>query len=370
MNTLSSHVKLMINDQSRRMHKITRVMMPPSAQDQDRDISDFAMRALVVAAMTGAAILLWRLSELVLVAFASILIAVAWRGGAEPLATGLKMPRPLCLSILAFVFALSVSLTIYLFGAKISAQYDELALDIPDSLATIRKTVESHPWGHLVERFLQGADFSGVTAPFARHVASMIGTIGQALTYAFVALLGGAYLAFDPERHIRGFLALSPRNWRAKFRGFFELSGAKLRHWLFVQLFAVIFNGVAASFGLWLGGVAAPIALGTLSGAFAFIPYAGSIVAMAIGAVAALPQGSAMAFYAGGVIGAASFVEGYFITPFLQSRALSLPPIVLIFAMLAFGILFGPVGLILAAPATIVTATAIETMQAREEEYS
>jgi predicted PurR-regulated permease PerM len=351
----------------RKIRIIVKVVMSPSAQD--REISDFAARVLVLAAMVGAAILLWRLSELVLLAFASVLIAVAWRGCGELIAAALKIPRPLSLLIVAFVFVLLVALPLYLFGAKLSAQYDELALDVPESLTAIKTAIESHPWWHFVQPFLPGADLSGVTAPFARHVASVIGTIGQVLTYAFVALLGGAYLAFDPDRHIRGSLALSPRNWRDGFRRFFERSGSRLRQWLSVQLFAVVFNGVAASIGLWLGGVVAPVALGTLSGALAFIPYAGSIAAMAIGALAALSQGSAEALYAAGVIGAASFVEGYFLTPYLQSRALSLPPIVLIFAMLAFGALFGPIGLILAAPATVVTATALETMQAREEHY-
>src|SRR5262249_60165067 len=90
-------------------------------------------------------------------------------------------------------------------------------------------------------------------------------------------------------------------------------------------------------------------------------PYVGTIIAMAIAALAALPQGGAFAFYALVVIGIVSVIEGYFITPYIQSKALSLPPVILVFAIFAFALLFGTLGVILAAPLTVVLKVALDT---------
>jgi predicted PurR-regulated permease PerM len=119
-------------------------------------------------------------------------------------------------------------------------------------------------------------------------------------------------------------------------------------------------NGSEPGIGIWVFGVDGAAALAMLGGLLSFIPYVGTIVAMLIAALAALPQGPAFALYALMVFGAVSFVEGYFITPYIQKRTLSLPPVVLIFAIFAFGILFGTLGVILAAPLTVVLLVALD----------
>ena len=61
------------------------------------------------------------------------------------------------------------------------------------------------------------------------------------------------------------------------------------------------------------------------------------------------------------VLGSTSTIEGYFITPYIRSKTLSLPPVVLIFAIFAFTILFGTLGIILAAPLTVISIAALDT---------
>ena len=82
--------------------------------------------------------------------------------------------------------------------------------------------------------------------------------------------------------------------------------------------------------------------------------YFGSVVALVIAALVALPHGVGTAALAALAVGGASFVEGYLITPFLQGRSLMVPPIVLLFFILVFGALFGAMGVALAVPATVV----------------
>jgi predicted PurR-regulated permease PerM len=127
-----------------------------------------------------------------------------------------------------------------------------------------------------------------------------------------------------------------------------------------LQLYVVAMNAVFAGAALWVFGVPAPLALATISGALALIPYFGSMIALVIGALVALPHGGETAALAALAIGGASFVEGYLITPFLQSRSLSVPAVVLLFCMLAFGALFGGMGVVLAVPGTVVLCVAYD----------
>jgi len=160
----------------------------------------------------------------------------------------------------------------------------------------------------------------------------------------------------------------TPSKYRDRIRYFLERSGTNLRLWLFTQLLVVLMNGIFSTLGLWAFGVDAAVALGILAGVLSFIPYVGTIVAMVIGALASLAQGPEFAIYALIVLGAVSFFEGYFITPYIQSRTLSIPPVTLLFSLFAITVLFGTLGIILAAPLTIVAIVAIETFYAPEGE--
>ena len=68
-----------------------------------------------------------------------------------------------------------------------------------------------------------------------------------------------------------------------------------------------------------LGHLVGSAALAMLGGALSFVPYVGTI-AMIVGALAALPQGIDFAVYTLIVFGAASFFEGYLITPYIRAR--------------------------------------------------
>jgi predicted PurR-regulated permease PerM len=321
-----------------------------------------------VAFVVAAAVIVWLLSDLLLVIFASILIAVALCGIAKPIRTFSRIPHFLAVLIATLVVVVSISLPFSLFGARLLAQYDAIAVDIPSAIIAIRHAIEVHPWGRFIEDIVGGTDFSKMTAPLATHVASLVTSTGKVLSYAIIMLFGGVYLAIDPDRYIKGLIYFTPPNYKDGVQRFITRSGSTLRRWLFTQLLVVVMNGVFAGIGLWAFGVDSPVALAMLGGALAFVPYVGTIVAMGIAALASLPQGPAYALYAVIAFGAASFVEGYLITPYVQSKTLSLPPVILIFSILAFTLLFGALGVILAAPLTIVVMIALDTIYVPAQE--
>ena len=59
-------------------------------------------------------------------------------------------------------------------------------------------------------------------------------------------------------------------------------------------------------------------------------------------------------------------IEGNVLEPLVQQRAVDLPPALLLFALVAGGLLFGPAGIILAAPLTVVLYVLVKRLYIQE----
>ena len=56
------------------------------------------------------------------------------------------------------------------------------------------------------------------------------------------------------------------------------------------------------------------------------------------------------------------FLEGNIINPLVQAEAVQLPPVLTLFAALVFGLLLGPIGVLLAAPLAVVLLVAVNAL--------
>src|SRR6266404_3630491 len=104
--------------------------------------------------------------------------------------------------------------------------------------------------------------------------------------------------------------------------------------------------------GLTLAGLQFALPIGILTGLLVFIPYVGFGLGLVLGVLAALLQWSGwpgfMAVMA--VYGIGQLLENYVLVPFLVGDRIGLHPLAVIFALLAFGELFGFAGVLLALP--------------------
>jgi predicted PurR-regulated permease PerM len=142
--------------------------------------------------------------------------------------------------------------------------------------------------------------------------------------------------------------------------------GNILERWLVGQLVVMCTIGLLSGVGLWLLGIEAAFALGLMGGLLCFIPFVGAILAAVPATLVALTQGP---IYAASVIlmyVGVHFIEGNFITPMVQAEATSLPPVLAILSTVAFSLLFGPAGVLLAAPLTLLLMVAVEVLYVQE----
>lgn len=103
-------------------------------------------------------------------------------------------------------------------------------------------------------------------------------------------------------------------------------------------------------------GLEFALPIGLLAGILVFVPYLGAIVGLALATFAAVMQfqewSGVMTVWA--VFGVGQLLESMLITPWLVGERIGLHPVVVIFALLAFGQLFGFIGILLALPISAV----------------
>jgi predicted PurR-regulated permease PerM len=114
--------------------------------------------------------------------------------------------------------------------------------------------------------------------------------------------------------------------------------------------------------GLTLAGLNFGILIGLFAGLISFIPYVGSIVGLVLAVGVAFvqfwPDWMMIAIVAG-IFFAGQFIEGNILQPKLVGKSVGLHPVWLMFALFAFGALFGFVGLLIAVPAASAVAVLV-----------
>ena len=146
-------------------------------------------------------------------------------------------------------------------------------------------------------------------------------------------------------------------------------SDAVLGGFLRGQLLVMLILGVFYGLGLWLVGLDLGLLIGLIAGLFTFVPYLGPASGIVLGLIAAMVQYGDWPHLAGvlAVFGIGQVIETYWLTPKLVGDRIGLHPMAVIFAVMAGGVLFGFLGMLLALP---VAAVANVLLRFAEERYT
>jgi predicted PurR-regulated permease PerM len=327
-------------------------------------LRDFALRVLVVLALGGLALFLWRVLDVLLLGFASVLVAILLRALAEPIVRCTRLSQTLALGLAVLVVLALLGGTLWLFGAEITSQLAQLVDQLPRAWAGLRDMLQRSQLGAMLLSILQdaGPNLGPVLAKLARFTAASSGVLVGLLLVAF----GGVYLATNPQLYRRGVLKLFPRAARVELDRVLDDSAQALRLWLLGQLAVMVSVGLLTGLGLWLLGLPAPLALGLIAGLAEFVPYVGPIVSALPGVLLGLSAGPEMGLYALLVYVVVQQLESNLITPLVARRMLELPPALVLFSVVALGLVFGPLGLVLAAPLTVLLTVAVVRLYVRD----
>ena len=142
---------------------------------------------------------------------------------------------------------------------------------------------------------------------------------------------------------------------------------ALLAQYLRGQLLVMLALSIYYSAALAFAGFDVALPVGLITGLLVFIPYLGFGLGLILALIAAALQfdGIQGLISVAVIYGFGQIIEGFFLTPRLVGERIGLSPLAVIFALLAFGQLFGFVGVLLALPATAIVSVALRHVNAQ-----
>ena len=285
-----------------------------------------------------------------------------------------RAPRWLATSIVTAVFFVLLGLATILVVPLVQGQVEALALSFPAYAAKVQSVLFP-----IVDRVLTNFPVSETETPgdaaqmLTENVVRIVGGLFGRLLSSGLALFNivslllitpvvAFYLLRDWDRIVAKVDSWLPRHHvptiHQQIREIDGVLAGFLRGQAMVCLVLAVLYGVALS----LAGLQFGLVIGLFTGFVAFIPYVGFALGFAIAVIFALLQfggdvvsiGIVVAIYA-----ALQVVESMALTPRLVGSRVGLHPVWVIFALLAAGVLFGVVGILIAVPAAAVIGVLI-----------
>jgi predicted PurR-regulated permease PerM len=174
------------------------------------------------------------------------------------------------------------------------------------------------------------------------------------------------YLLLDWERFVHRVVELVPVPMRAGYDSFMAEADSVLGQYLRGQLLVMLLLAVYYGAGLAVFGLDLALPIGVFTGLAVFVPYLGFGLGLVLALVAGLLQFASMKalLMVGVVYGVGQMLESFVLTPRLVGERIGLHPLAVIFALMAFGQLFGFVGVLIALPVSAVLLVAIRRVRA------
>jgi predicted PurR-regulated permease PerM len=308
--------------------------------------------------------LLWLLSPILLPFVLGMAVAYVL----DPLANRLSkrgMSRLVAALVILGGFVVALATLLVLIVPVLASQFSGFIENAPAYAQRLQAFVsdQNHPWiKHFIGDKLVGADKSvgDVLNQALGYLTAFIASLwtkGQTLLSIFslviITPVVAFYLICDWDLMIHTVDNLVPLPQRETVRSLGHEIDSTISAYVRGQTGVCLILGSYYALGLTLAGLSFGLLIGVVSGLISFIPYVGSLTALVLSIAVALaqfiPDWSRILIVAGIVL-VGQFLEGNVLAPKLVGHSVGLHPVWLMFALFAFGYLFGFVGLLLAVP--------------------
>jgi predicted PurR-regulated permease PerM len=279
----------------------------------------------------------------------------------------IRLPRtPSVVTVFVLTF-LVLSLLVLLVLPLLRAQVEALVGRLPDYAAWVEQNVLPRVYDLTgaagsenvgLSAFL--ADYGSIAGSWGTKVMASISRSGSSLLAGILTLFLVPVLTFyllrDWDRLVATVGLMIPRRRRPMVFQLARDSDLVLGGFLRGQVLVMLGLATIYAVGLTLLGLDFAIAIGVVAGLVSFVPYLGFIVGIGLAGLAAVVEGSGIGLLAGvvAVFAVGQMIEGMVLTPRLVGSRIGLHPVVVIFAVLAGGQLFGFFGILLALPVAAV----------------
>ncbi len=291
--------------------------------------------------------------------------------------TGKFVPRTLAVLLAMFAVLLAIVALALIVLPLFAKELKLLAERVPEFIVWLNQRLAPFLERHLGVAFQFDVDTvrrlaGDLVADNQDLVARLLGSlkIGGLAVLAFIVNLLLVpvvlfYLLRDWNLLLARVDALIPRRAYDKSKTILREADVVLAEFLRGQLLVILAMSVFYVLALWLARLEFALPIGLIAGLLSIVPYVGALVGFVLASMAALMQfdslwGVAWVWLAFGI---GQALEGMVATPLLVGERIGLHPVTVIFALLAFGQIFGFFGVLLALPASAALLVALRHLR-------
>jgi predicted PurR-regulated permease PerM len=325
-----------------------------------------------VAALVVFVIFLWGFSSILLPFVAGMALAYFL----DPVADWLErrgLSRMMATIVILIGFVLVFALSLVVIIPVIFSQLNDFARALPSYIAKLQELIATP------QAFLPGwlsnqidtvkDNFSAVMSEGAGFIGTLLQqlwasgkTLLDVVSLLVVTPVVAFYILLDWDKMVAKVDSWVPRNQTETVRRLAREMDSAIAGFVRGQGSICLVLGIFYAIGLSLIGLNFGLLIGFVAGMISFIPYVGSVIGLLLSVGVAVVQfwpdytwiiATAAVFFAG------QFIEGNILQPKLMGSRIGLHPVWLMFALFAFGAMFGFVGLLIAVPAAAVVGVLV-----------
>lgn len=341
---------------------------------------NFLKNILLVLGILLLSLFLYKIQSIVILFFASFVIASAFNPIIDLLSRKIPRKAALFLVILSGFIVITLicipllSILIKQFVLFLNhtpvywAQIQSLVcswLNFAKDLGLLPKGIESGNWIEVIK--------SNNILPNISQILSSLSGVGQnivngsigltknffaGIMFLFTSALIVTYMLMDKVSLKADYLRLFPENTRARAEEISAIISKKVGGFVIGQLILMLSMGLLVTVGLSIIRVDFALILGTIAGLLDIIPVVGPFIAVTLIVLIALAQKPILALWALLTYMLIQWIVDTFLRPFILGKFLDLHPLVLIFSLLSGAYLLGIVGIVLA-PAVAAAISAL-----------
>ncbi|MHB1416085.1 MAG: AI-2E family transporter [Chloroflexota bacterium] len=315
-----------------------------------------------------------------------LLIAIILATGLAPIVDflstrppGSRFPSlPKWLSLLLVYLVLIAGLVLLGFAAipPLIDEINQLIKQAPEFINQVQRTLQdlaqTYPFlsglGDQLAAQLKQSVAAIANIPQATAVLGYALSVVNAVVSFVLVLVLTLYLTVDGEAIRRGTLLLLPRGSRPVVIEAIDRSRVKIGSWLVGQILLALIIGLTTFIGLLILGVPFALVLAVVAAIGELIPMVGPILSAIPAVIVAFFVSPVLALLTVALYVLIQQFENHIVVPQVMRRAVDLPPVVVIVALLMGGELLGIVGAILALPIAATASVVVSEYVALREE--
>ena len=318
-----------------------------------------AIAVAITLGMLITVLVIWHGRSVMLLVFAGVLVGIFLQWGKRGIMRYLHLPGLAALIILLLFLATVLGAMMAFIVPIVVEQTLELVQAIPESIEKARNYLYRFGWERLLEPptdkdggasgMLLGENREEMIESF-KDIVGVFSTTFGALFGAVVIAVIGIYISADRGLYIQGVLRLMPERLRHRTIQLMNSLAHVLRWWLLGQSVSMLILGSTVFVGLWVIGIPNAMVLAVFTAVMTFIPNLGPLIAFIPIALTAMTVGTLELAWIGIFYIIIQTLEGFFITPMIHRKVITMPPVLILATQVLLFQLAGFLGVLLAVP--------------------